>query len=102
MRHGTILVDSAAALAIAKRKGSGKLRHINIGLLWVQEKEETGEMVYKKIEGSKNPPDLMTKYVNQQTAAKHMKTMSQEARQGRAEGGLKVQKGQTNSKGTIA
>ena len=81
---GTILVDSAAALAIAKRKGSGKLRHINIGLLWGQEKEETGEMVYKKIEGGKSPPDLMTKYVNQQTAATHMKTMSQEARQGRA------------------
>ena len=101
-RHGTILVDSAAALAIAKRKGSGKLRHINIGLLWVQEKEQKGETTYKKIEGSKNPPDLMTKYVNPQTAATHMRTMNQGVKEGRAEGGLKVQKGKANKQGTVA
>ncbi len=32
-RTGTVLADSTAALAIADRKGSGKLRHININLL---------------------------------------------------------------------
>ncbi len=33
IRTGTVLADSTAALVIAGRKGSGKLRHINIGLL---------------------------------------------------------------------
>ena len=32
--------DSSAALAISNRRGSGKLRHIAIGLLWIQEKVE--------------------------------------------------------------
>ena len=36
---GGVYADSTAALAIAKRKGCGKLRHINVGLLWVQEKK---------------------------------------------------------------
>ena len=30
---GRVYADSPAALAIAKRKGCGKLRHINVGLL---------------------------------------------------------------------
>ena len=36
----TMYADSSAAIAISKRRGSGKLRHINIGLLWIQEKVE--------------------------------------------------------------
>ena len=36
---GAVFTDSSAALSIPARKGAGKLRHINIGLLWVQEKE---------------------------------------------------------------
>ena len=37
--------DSSAAIAIAKRRRAGKLRHINIGLLWIQDKTESGEIV---------------------------------------------------------
>lgn len=32
-RKGIVYADSSAALAIADRKGSGKLRHINIRML---------------------------------------------------------------------
>ena len=35
---GVVYADSSAALAIAKRKGAGKLRHINVSSLWVQER----------------------------------------------------------------
>ena len=31
----TLYADSSAALAIAKRKGAGKLRHINVSSLWI-------------------------------------------------------------------
>ena len=34
---GVVYADSSAALAIAKRKGAGKLRHINVSSLRVQE-----------------------------------------------------------------
>ena len=33
---GTIYADSSAALAIANRKGAGKLRHIHVRSLWFQ------------------------------------------------------------------
>ena len=36
-KSGTLYADSTAALGIARRKGAGKLRHINIANLWVQE-----------------------------------------------------------------
>ena len=33
--EGIVYADSTAALAIAKRKGAGEMRHININCLWV-------------------------------------------------------------------
>ena len=39
-----VYADSSAALAVADRKGSGKLRHINLRVLWLQEKEARGRL----------------------------------------------------------
>ena len=39
---GRVMVDSSAALGVVKRKGNGKLRHIRVGMLWIQVKEESG------------------------------------------------------------
>ena len=39
----SVLVDSSAALAIVARKGNGKLRHVKVGHLWIQEKAAVGE-----------------------------------------------------------
>ena len=64
--------DSSAAIAISKRRGSGKLRHINIGMLWIQEKTENGEVVVKKIKGVSNPSDMMTKNVTREKLNKYM------------------------------
>ena len=64
---GRVYADSTAALAIAKRKGCGKLRHINVGLLWVQEKKAQDVIDFNKVEGKINPADVMTKYVGPAT-----------------------------------
>ncbi len=37
---GLAYADSSAALAIAKRKGAGKLRHIHISAIWVQDVQD--------------------------------------------------------------
>ena len=34
-----LYADASAALSIAKRQGAGKMRHINVKGLWLQEKE---------------------------------------------------------------
>ena len=45
--RGIVLADSTAALAIADRKGSGKLRHIKKGLLWIQETKAKEELIFE-------------------------------------------------------
>ena len=59
--EGEVYVDSTAALAIAQRKGNGKMRHVKVGQLWIQEKSEEGELRFRKVDGSFNPADLLTK-----------------------------------------
>ena len=58
----TLYADSSAALAIARRKGAGKLRHINVSALWIQDPHDREGAEYTKILGTENPADLMTKY----------------------------------------
>ena len=46
-----IYVDSSAALSVVSRKGNGKLRHIRVGQLWVQQMAEDEVLTYKKVCG---------------------------------------------------
>ena len=63
--------DASAALSTAKRQGAGKMRHINVKSLWLQEKELQAELSYEKIKGEENPADGLTKHVRQELAAKY-------------------------------
>ena len=60
----TVHVDSSAALAVTARRGNGKLRHVRIGHLWVQEKAASEEVSYRKVSGLENPADLLTKHLS--------------------------------------
>ena len=88
----TLYADSSAALAIAKRKGAGKLRHINVSALWIQDVQDREGAEYTKILGTDNPADLMTKYLARDKIDKHMSTIGQGFMEGRAEKGLEMQK----------
>ena len=39
-KSGILYADSSATLGIAKRRGAGQLRHINMSALWVQEVQD--------------------------------------------------------------
>ena len=41
-REARVYVDSSAAIGVAHRRGHGKLRHVRVGLLWIQERVEAG------------------------------------------------------------
>ena len=56
-----IWTDSSAAKSIASRTGLGKLRHLDVRILWVQKKVREHELYMKKVKGLENPADLMTK-----------------------------------------
>ena len=81
---GCIYVDSSAALGIVNRKGNGKMRHVKIGMLWIQEKRESGELEFEKIAGAINPGDLMTKYLTQKIMDVHLRIMNAEVSEGRS------------------
>ena len=93
----TLYADSSAALAIAKRKGAGKLRHINVSALWIQDLQDREGAEYNKILGTQNPADLMTKYLVRDKIDLCMKGISQEVWQGRATSGLDIQGAQAKN-----
>ena len=89
--EGEVLVDSSAALGVVGRKGAGKLRHVRVGQLWVQEKAESGELRYRKVRGTDNPADLMTKALTGMEIKKYMEKINLTGMQGRAEKSLEAQ-----------
>ena len=58
-----VFVDSSAALGVVARKGCGKLRHVRVGQLWVQQLAEDEELSYRKICGEDNPAGLFTMHL---------------------------------------
>ena len=61
--EGKVMVDSSAALGVVSRKGNGRLRHVRVGQLWIQQMAEDEEVIYRKILGDDNPADLFTKHL---------------------------------------
>ena len=82
-------------LQIAKRKGAGKLRHINGSALCIQDVQDREGAEYAKILGTENPADLMTKYLVRDKIDKCMSSTGQVFQSGRAEKGLEMQRTST-------
>ena len=51
----TLYADASAALSIATRQGAGKMRHVYVKSLALQEKEVQKELIYEKTKGGENP-----------------------------------------------
>ena len=85
-----VWIDSSAALGVVGRKGNGKLRHVRVGMLWIQEKVEEGELEVRKVLGENNPADLMTKYLTRKVMDHHMGAINQEEADGRLKLSLKL------------
>jgi hypothetical protein len=83
--EGEIYGDSTAALGISNRNGMGKLRHIRVQALWIQEARAEGRLQYRKVLGSRNPADGLTKYMTSVLLDQHLTTVGLESRGGRAE-----------------
>ena len=64
--------DANATLGIIHRRGLGKLRHINVPYLWLQEKLADNSLTAGKIPGPENPADLMTKHLSREIIDRHL------------------------------
>ncbi len=85
-----LVTDASAALAVSKREGLGKLKHINVQWLWLQDVEKRRGIEYDKIKGTENLADLMTKHLPRTIMDKHIKFMGFEYRNGTADNSLKT------------
>ena len=54
---------SSASRGICNRRGLGKLRHLDVALLWLQQRVQSGKIILRRIAGSVNPADLFTKHL---------------------------------------
>ena len=76
--------DATAAIGICRRRGLGKIRHLAVSDLWVQDKVRTGDFDLKKILGKNNPTGLMTKHLPFPDMVRHMQFLGLHAEEGRA------------------
>jgi hypothetical protein len=72
----SIHTDSAAVVGICRRSGIGRVRHLAVGQLWVQEGLRRGDFRLYKVAGAENPADLLTKHLNREEIQRHLKALS--------------------------
>ena len=65
--------DSSAAKSIASRRGAGRVRHIEVRELWVQDRVARGELTIVKVKGEHNVADGLTKHVDRTKMDEYMK-----------------------------
>ncbi len=53
--------DLSAAQSIATRRGAGRVRHIEVWELWVQDRAAKGELTIIKVKVQNNKADVLTK-----------------------------------------
>ena len=78
-----VSTDASAAKGIASRRGLGKIRHVEIHQLWVQDKVASGEVEVRKVNGKENIADILTKHVAAEDIRVHMHHTSQRYSEGR-------------------
>merc|ERR1712026_11355 len=70
-----IYTDASAAIGMVQRQGTGKVRHIEVGMLWIQQNQKEGEIEVAKVDGKNNPADMFTKQVPAEVMWRHMTTI---------------------------
>ena len=78
-----VRTDSSAALGVSRRRGLGKLRHVELSQVWLQERVSAGDVQVMKVKGCDNLADALTKHVVQEDISMHMRGTMQEFTQGR-------------------
>ena len=72
----SINTDASAARSIGMRKGLGRMRHIEVHQLWVQDRVASGSLVLNKVSTDENLSDVLTKYVDRKLLDRHTHGMS--------------------------
>ena len=80
----TVHTDASAAIGIVRRAGIGKLRHLNVRYLWVQDQVKSERLWLEKVAGADNPADIATKHLSADIMRKHLESLGVRVGGGRA------------------
>ena len=75
--------DASATKGMANRRGLGKVRHIAVNQLWIQDRVAKGDLTINKVNGKENIADNLTKHVNAEDIRVHLYKTGQSIQQGR-------------------
>ena len=75
--------DASAAKGIASRRGTGKIKHIEVNQLWLQEKVASGKPKVEKVSTEDNLADALTKGVGSDILVRHLEGVGAQVLQGR-------------------
>ena len=84
--------DATAAIGICRRRGLGKVRHLAVADLWVQDRLRTKDFLLSKVLGTENPADMLTKHVERALIDRHIARSSLEFEEGRAKSAPSIER----------
>ena len=79
-----LYTDSSAARGIIHRAGLGKLRRLETGYLWLQAAVRQKRLQIRKVLGTENPADLMTKHLATADMEKNLERLHMAPEEGRS------------------
>ena len=82
---GKVMGDASASLGTIDGKGLCRTRHIDTGMLWIQQTAAEKRLGYGKVLGTDNPADLMTKHSSADMIERHCAKLSASWSGGRAD-----------------
>ena len=80
----TLFTDGSAARGIIHRAGLGKLRRLETGYLWLQAAVKAKKLQVRKVLGTENPADLLTKHLSSADMWKNLEKLDMKPEAGRS------------------
>ena len=76
--------DATAAIGKRRRRGLGKIRHLDVADFWAQDKVRSGNIELCKMLSAKHPADITTKYIEKPFLENMLLKMNMHVMEGRA------------------
>ena len=68
--------DSSAVKGMLGRRGTGKIKHLEVKQLWLQDQCRSGKILFEKVPRSRNPSDALTHHYTSAEASVHFGALS--------------------------
>ena len=75
-----VRTDSSACVGMVHRQGMGKIKHIEVKQLWIQEKVKKDVLKISKVPRAENPSDCLTHHWSRKEGEEHLRSIGGEWR----------------------